>query len=136
MIGLTLENRIKLISVLNLVAVLALIASRMIGGMAAFLSGVGVGLLVVASPTLIFLIIKYNNEEFKTNYNLSVNDERVKRNIEKAQAAGFKLLSIGTLLIAVVTYVLEIEMYIFVIGAVILSLVYVKLYNRKLNKFC
>lgn len=132
--GLTLENRIKLISVLNLLAALALFGSRVLDEKGDFLNGVGVGLLVTAGPALIYLIIKYNNEEFKTDYNLSVNDERIKRNIEKAQAAGFKLLSMGMLLVAVITYVLEIDMYMFVLGVVLFSLVYVKLYNRKLNK--
>ena len=132
--GLTLENRIKLISTLNLLAALALIASRMIGEKADFLNGFGVGLILVAGPALIYLIIKYNNDEFKTDYNLCVNDERVKRNSEKAQAAGFKLLSMGLLLVAIITYVLEIKMYIFVLGIVLIAMVYVKLYNRKLNK--
>ena len=133
MIGLTLDKRIKLIAGMVVLGIVFIITGAFIDGKGAFLSGFGTGLLLVGAPLLVFFVIKYNNEEFKTDYNLSINDERIKRNIGIAQAAGYKLMVVSILLVAVITYVLEITMYPFILLTVVLIMVYVKLYLKKLN---
>lgn len=130
----TLRKRIVLISILNFVAAFVLILSRYINYKAAYFKGFGVGLLAVALPMLIILIIKSNNKDYIEEYNLSINDERIKRNVERSYSLGFSIqtiLLLGTIFIA---YLFELDLYPIVLSVVGGTLVFVKIYLYKLNK--
>ncbi|MBI9108656.1 MAG: hypothetical protein JEZ04_18065 [Spirochaetales bacterium] len=128
------KARIILMGVLNIAAAFAIILSRFIGGNADYLHGFGFGLLAVAFPILIFLIIRNKDKEYRENQELSLNDERVRRNCNRANALGFKLQSLLIIAAAVVSYFFEIELYYIVLGIVLVAVGFVKIYNRRLNK--
>jgi len=132
--GLTFKARTILIGTLNIVAVSAIILSRFIGGNADYLHGFGFGLLAVAFPFLIFIIIRNKDKEYRENQELSLNDERVRRNCDRANALGFKLQSLLIVAAAAVSYFFEIQLYYIVLGIILVSVGFVKIYGRRLNK--
>ena len=129
----TLKNRIILIGALNIVAAITLVLTRFLGFNSSFLNGFGIGLFAVVFPFLIFLIIKYNDKEYQQDYDISIQDERIIRNIERSRAMGYALQSLLIIAVALISYISDSELYFWVLAAVLVTVIFTKIYNKRLN---
>ncbi|MBF9014003.1 MULTISPECIES: hypothetical protein [unclassified Oceanispirochaeta] len=129
----TLKNRIILIGALNIVAAITLVLTRLTDFNSSFFNGFGIGLFAVVFPFLIFLIIKYNDKEYQQDYDLSLQDERIIRNIERSRAMGYTLQSLLIIAVTLISYISDSEMYFWVLAVVLITVIFTKFYNKSLN---
>lgn len=129
----TLKKRMIFIGVLSTVAIIILGLTTVMGYKGSFLHGFSVGLLAVVLPVLIFLIFRYHNKEYQKEFDLSLQDERIKRNYERAGAVAFKIQSVLIIAVAIVSVLFEVEIYFMVLAIIFVMLVFTKIYSNKLN---
>ncbi|MBB6479896.1 hypothetical protein [Spirochaeta isovalerica] len=130
----TLKQRITLILGLDSLVGIALVVTKLTGLNSSYLNGFGIGLFSVTVPFLIYLTFKLRDREYREEYDLSVNDERIRRNSEKAYAIGFQIQTALLLATAVISYVADFNLYFPVIAIVLASLIFAKVYYKRLNK--
>lgn len=133
MMKITLKNRIILIGALNIAAAITLVLTRFIGFNSSFFNGFGIGLFAVVFPFLIFLTIKYTDKEYQQDYDLSIQDERIIRNIERSRAMGYTLQSLLIIAVALISYISDSELYFWALAAVLVTVIFTKIYNKRLN---
>lgn len=133
MIRMTLKQRVWFIGSLVVAAAVLQMAEYLID-IPDFIHGISVGLMIVAMPVYAFLLLKYQKSEDREDYDLSVSDERVINNCNKAYAIGFKLQSALIIAILVVCYNFKFDYYLPVIGGLLVSIIFSKTLNFHLNK--
>lgn len=131
--SMSMKGRLILIGIMNIIGASFLIINRYIAG-TEFLKGIGVGLLLVGLPGYFYLLYKYNNKDVREEYDLSVHDERVQQNCDKANALGFRLQTMFILVVVVICHVLEIELFLPIMAVLLITIAFVKVYTTRLNK--
>ncbi|QEN04452.1 hypothetical protein EW093_06980 [Thiospirochaeta perfilievii] len=133
----SLKKRVTLIGIVNVLVVLVLVLffNQITGFKSEYIRGMGVGCLVVILPFLIFLIVVYKNREYKEDYDISRSDERIIRNYERAGALSFRIQSMLIIAVAIISFVLDVDLYFLVLGVVFVTVIFGKIYGKKLNSF-
>jgi len=130
----TLKKRMSLILLLDSFIALILIILKLTGKDSAYFNGFGIGLFSVTLPFLIYLTIRMRNREYREEYDLSIKDERIKRNSEKSYAIGLQIQNVLLISIAILSYIADFNLYFPVLGIVLLTQLFVIFYSKKLNK--
>lgn len=129
-----LEKRVKFLGLVSVISVVLLMLHYAAGIGTDYLGGISIGMFAVIIPFFIFTLIKSKNREFKEDYNLSVQDERVMQNCNKAEALAHRILSILIVTCCIISYVFTVDLYFMAIGCVIVTKIFSKVYGSRLNK--
>lgn len=98
-----------------------------------FFGGMGIGMFAVIVPVFLFFFIRTKNREFAEEYDLSMNDERIRNNIFKAEALGHKVLAVLVISCAVLSYATELDLFFSVLVSILISTGFSKIYAKYLN---
>lgn len=127
------KGRVILLGVFSAVSAVLVLSHYGAGIGSDYFGGLGIGMFSVVVPMFLFFFIRSKNSEFAEEYNLSITDERVRKNIFRAEALGHKILSVLVISCAILSYATSLNLYFSVLISVIISTVFSKIYAKYLN---